>query len=44
MVEIGKSHFLVMNDEGKISGYVSWISLLTRLLKVVERKDGKLSV
>ncbi|MEM0306914.1 MAG: chloride channel protein [Thermofilum sp.] len=41
MVETGKSHFLVMNDEGKISGYVSWIILLTRLDEVIKSSGEK---
>jgi len=41
MVETGKSHFLVMNDEGKISGCVSWIILLTRLDEVIKSRGEK---
>jgi CBS domain-containing protein len=41
MVETGKSHFLVMNDEGKISGYVSWIILLTRLDEIIKSSGEK---
>jgi len=28
-----------MNDEGKISGYVSWIILLTRLDEVIKSSE-----